>query len=224
MMSNTTPTAHIHHLLILDESGSMSSIRTATVHAYNELMSHNANLVAENADQEHRMSFFTFNGRGIKTICFDVPLVNAIVLNDENYQPNDNTPLYDAMGSAILKVKHQNYGKENHHVLVSVFTDGEENASREFNVKEIKMMVEDLKEKGWAFTYFGTDHDVYEAAGRMGFDKGSTIFYNRSEIGLTMPLVNEARARFSQSVREHKKIHEDLLVHSEKLTKDDSHS
>lgn len=223
-MSNTTPTAHIHHLLILDESGSMSSIRTATMTAFNDLMSQNARLVEDNPDQEHRLSFYTFNGHGIKNICFDVPLTNAIVLNDDNYQPSAHTPLYDAMGSAILKVKHHIYGKENHHVLVSVFTDGEENASREFSGKEIKMMVEDLKEKGWAFTYFGTDHDVYAAAGRMGFDRGSTMHYDKLNIAMAMPQVNEARLRFSQSVREHKKIHEDLLVHSEKLTKDDSHT
>lgn len=119
-MSEKRFSSLIHQLLLLDESGSMSSIRRSTISAFNELMSHNSNLLAEYPEQERRLSFFTFNGKGVRTDCFDTPMDESITINEETYNPSDNTLLFDAIGSSILKVKHQVNGKEHHSILETI--------------------------------------------------------------------------------------------------------
>lgn len=219
-MKHSTTKTTIHHLMILDESGSMSSIRTQTIAAFNELMSHNKNLIADNPDQDHFLSFFTFNGRGIRTVCFAQPLSEIVLLNEENYKPDDNTPLYDAMGSAILKMKHEIFEKPDTHVLVTIFTDGMENASREFSGKEIKKMVEEFKAQGWAFTYLGTDHDIHAAADSIAFGKGARIYWEKNNVSEAVNLMQHARYAHSMRVREDANEYEDLLTEAEKRMKE----
>ena len=49
-------------------------------------------------------------------------------------------------------------------VLVTVFTDGYENASKEYSGKAIKTLVDELKTKGWVFAYIGANQDVEAVA------------------------------------------------------------
>lgn len=215
-MSDTNAKPTIHHLFILDESGSMSSIRQQTISAFNELMSHNTNLLAANPDQEHRLSFVTFNGKGIRTVCFNAPLTSDQLLNEANYNPSDNTPLYDAIGSSILKVKQEAWGKPDYNVLVTIFTDGMENDSKEFTGKEIKLMVEELKTKGWAFTYLGTDHDIDAAADAMAFHKGARKQWDKTDLHETVELLQVTRNAFAHRVHYKTDLNADLLLDAEK--------
>ncbi|MFN3939705.1 MAG: VWA domain-containing protein [Chitinophagales bacterium] len=218
-MKHSTSKTTIHHLMILDESGSMQNIRTETITAFNELMSHNKNLVADHPDQAHFLSFFTFNGKGIRTVCFAQPLSETVLLHAENYKPDDNTPLYDALGSAILKMKHEIFGKPDTHVLVTVFTDGLENASREFSGKEIKQMVEELKAQGWAFTYLGTDHDVNATADSIAFGKGARSYWEKTNVSDAVNLMHHTRMVYSMKVHEDAGDFEELLLEAEKRKK-----
>jgi len=44
--------------------------------------------------------------------------------------------------------------------LVTIITDGYENASREYSHTAIRSLIDSYKEQGWQFTYIGADHDV----------------------------------------------------------------
>ena len=48
--------------------------------------------------------------------------------------------------------------------MVTVLTDGLENDSKEYDGKTVKHMIEELKHKGWTFTYIGADHNVEQIA------------------------------------------------------------
>ena len=49
-------------------------------------------------------------------------------------------------------------------VLVTVVTDGYENASKEYSGKAIKALVDELKAKEWVFAYIGANQDVEAVA------------------------------------------------------------
>ena len=49
-------------------------------------------------------------------------------------------------------------------VVVTIITDGMENASHEYNGQTIKELVERLRGKGWTFTYMGSNQNSVEAA------------------------------------------------------------
>src|SRR5690606_6914756 len=99
-------------------------------------------------------------GGNIKDVHWNAELGNLGLLDEETYQPGFSTPLYDAMGRGISRLKETMLTNATYNVFVTVITDGEENASKSFSGAKIKEMIEDLKEKSWTFAYIGANHDV----------------------------------------------------------------
>lgn len=154
----------VYNLLILDESGSMVSIKQQAMNGFNETVQTIRAAQKKHEDQQHFISLVVFNSDGIKTV-FDKTEVDKVVeLTDEMYRPNCGTPLYDAMGVALAKLHYSLEETVDCKVLVTIITDGEENASMEYNENTIKKMVEELKAAGWIFTYIGANQDAKKVA------------------------------------------------------------
>ena len=158
----------IYNLIVLDASGSMYSIRNEAIAGVVETIQTIRTAQKDNANQEHLFSLVVFNGRSIATVYDRMPITKVPDLNENDYQPTDNTPLYDAMGNAITNL--QRYINEDDNVLVTVITDGYENSSVEWNHQRVFQLVEDLKKKNWLFTYIGANQDALKVAKGMGID------------------------------------------------------
>ncbi len=183
----------IFNLIVLDASGSMYSIRNEAIAGVVETVQTIRAAQKENTDQEHMLSLVVFNGKYI-TIVFDrMPITKVPDLNEKDYQPTDNTPLYDAMGYSITNL--QRYIDEDDNVLVTIITDGYENASREWNHQRIYQLVEDLKKKNWLFTYIGANQDALEVAKGMGIDH--SMNYKSDAEGTKAMFRKELRSRKS---------------------------
>ena len=158
----------IYNLIVLDASGSMYSIRNEAIAGVVETVQTIRAAQKDNANQEHLFSLVVFNGKGIATVYDRMPIDKVPDLDANDYQPTDNTPLYDAMGNAITNL--QRYINEDDNVLVTVITDGYENSSVEWNHQRVFQLVEDLKRKNWLFTYIGANQDALKVAKGMGID------------------------------------------------------
>ena len=158
----------IYNLIVLDASGSMYSIRNEAIAGVVETVQTIRTAQKDNANQEHLFSLVVFNGRSIATVYDRMPIDKVPNLDANDYQPTDNTPLYDAMGNAITNL--QRYINEDDNVLVTVITDGYENSSVEWNHQRVFQLVEDLKNKNWLFTYIGANQDALKVAKGMGID------------------------------------------------------
>ena len=77
--------------------------------------------------------------------------------------------------------------------LVTIITDGYENASREWNHQRVFQLVEDLKKKNWLFTYIGANQDALAVARDMGIDH-SMNFMSDAE-GTKAMFMKEKRSR-----------------------------
>lgn len=152
----------IFNLIILDESGSMTSIEREAISGVNETIQ--TIRAAQNTyeEQQHFVTLVSFNSSSVKTIydCLEVNRVEE--LTNKEYVPACCTPLYDAMGDSLTKLKKK--VSEEDKVLVTVITDGYENASHEYNGNAIKQLVENHKQKGWVFTYIGANQNSQEVA------------------------------------------------------------
>lgn len=84
---------------------------------------------------------------------------------------------------------------EDDRVLVTVVTDGYENASREYNSKAIKSLVDELKGKGWVFAYIGANQDVEKVAASISIT--NTISFQTTSAGtqIMTDRVNRSRER-----------------------------
>ena len=192
----------VHNLIILDESGSMLSIENTTIQGFNEIVQTVKGIATQYPEQEHFISFVTFNGLGIKTLHFCEPVEKLEEINAESYQPGASTPLYDAMGFSLGKLRKELEGKTDYHVLVTILTDGEENSSKEYSGTAIKKLVEELTEKNWTFTYIGTDHEVEKFAISISIHNTMKFSKNDEDMNAMFAKERNSRAMFSRKIRD----------------------
>jgi Mg-chelatase subunit ChlD len=189
----------VHNLIILDESGSMESIKKTIIQGFNEIVQTVKGIEHEFADQEHFISLVTFNGIGQKLLHFIDPVNKLDQIDDARYQPNASTPLFDAMGFGINKLRQHLANQTDYNVLVTILTDGEENASKEYSGNDIKKIVEELKLNRWTFTYIGAEHDVEKIAFSLSIT--NTLTFTKDAAAMQQMFESEKMARSTYSTR-----------------------
>lgn len=173
---------HVHNLIILDESGSMHSIKSQIISGFNETVQSIKGSQKKFPKQEHFISVVSFNDLANKLLHFIDPVEKLNEIDADLYQPNACTPLFDAIGFAVTKLHQVVKDQHNCNVLVTIMTDGEENASKEYSGKQIKELIEKLKQEKWTFTYIGTDHDVDQIA--LNLSITNTLIFEKNEVGI----------------------------------------
>ena len=156
---------NIYNVIILDESGSMSSIYRPTIQSMNEVISGIRKNQKEFPDQRHYVTIVTFEGNGpdgIKTRRDRVPIQTVEDFTDMDYCPGGCTPLYDAMGITLNHLESVILPEDK--VMATVITDGYENSSREYSGNTIKALVSRLRAKGWVLAYIGANQAAVEVA------------------------------------------------------------
>jgi uncharacterized protein YegL len=118
--------------IVLDASGSMNRVKSATTSGVNEWIEDQRRLTDTLMD----VMLVQFNSQVRSTMTI-VPISALSLLTPLSYEPQGNTALLDAVGTAIRQL--DSYDADAY--LVYIVTDGEENASREFTQEQIRTMV-----------------------------------------------------------------------------------
>lgn len=182
----------IFNLIIIDESGSMQSIKKAAIDSVNETIQTIRSAQKKHEDQEHYVSLVTFND-DVKTVYECVPVDEVKELTAETYQPDCCTALYDAMGISLNALRKK--VAEDDKVLVTVVTDGYENTSKEYSGKAIKALVDELKTKGWVFAYIGANQDVEAVAATISITNVMNFETTSAGTHMMTDRVNRSRER-----------------------------
>lgn len=187
----------VFNLVILDKSGSMGSICKEAIDGYNETLASIRATQTKYADtQEHFVSLAAFCNCGIDMIYDMTPIEKAETLTDEKYRPCCLTPLFDAIGISVNSLKKKIADVEDAAVLVTIITDGFENASKEWNSKAVQELVKECKDQGWMFSFIGAGEDVLKVANDLDI-KNKRLWVNTSEGTKTLfREENEARMEF----------------------------
>ena len=159
---------NIYNVIILDESGSMSSIYRETIQTVNEVLGGIRRNQEEFPGQRHFVTVVTFEGDGMKGVRMRrdrVPVDTVSPFTEKDYRPGGCTPLYDAMGKTLTDLEPLVFPEDR--VMVTVITDGYENASHEYSVKNIRDLAGRLREKNWVIAYAGANQDSIEVAREM---------------------------------------------------------
>lgn len=175
-----------HYLLILDKSGSMSSVRQETINNFNEQVQTIKKLEAQYPDQKYFVSLITFSD-GMEEVMMDIPASEVKELTKEDYNPNGMTALYHAMGQGISKLKDKltprmtDASKIVSSVIV-VMTDGGENHSQhhpeKWTADRLKPLVESLnKDDRWTISFLGANQDAVLTSSQVGINIGNTMNY-----------------------------------------------
>lgn len=180
----------VHNLIILDESGSMSSIYEPALTGVNETLQ-SIRSANEKNDQEYLVTLVTFDSEHYNAIYEDVPAEKALNITKEQYQPCACTPLYDAMGKAITRLRSKVNPEDV--VLVTIITDGYENASREYSGAAIKALVEEMRNHKWVFTYIGANQDVDKVADKLSIK--NRMAFQATDEGTREMFASESHSR-----------------------------
>ena len=152
----------VFNLIILDESGSMSCIERQALNGLNETLQTIRKAQEKYPDQEQLVSIVPFESDNIRLLRDKVSIKEVKDLRPEEYNPGACTPLFDAIGFGINSIRKQVTDDDS--VLVTIITDGEENSSQEYSGKAIATIIDELKKKGWMFTYIGANQDAVSVA------------------------------------------------------------
>ncbi len=178
--NNTSPVkTKVFNVIILDKSGSMESIRQAAIDGFNETLTGIQKAQEKFANtQEHFVSLLTFCDCEKKYVFDKVPVADARKLTKDDYEPCCRTPLYDAMGYTLTTMRSYVKNIEDVVVVVTIITDGYENASKEFSGTAVKKLVEGLRGEGWTFTYMGANQDSVEVAFNLSIRNSRNFAYS----------------------------------------------
>lgn len=154
---------------LLDETGSMESIKDDTIGGFNAYL---GTLKAEKNPID--FTLVKFDSRRIEKVCIAVPVGQVADLSADNYRPGATTPLIDAAYKTIKAVEASLNGK-NPKIVVCIQTDGQENASTEHTWDELNALIKEKTAAGWQFNFLGTGIDAYDTGARMGVSAMSTM-------------------------------------------------
>lgn len=167
------PKTTVFNLIILDESGSMSSLSHATISGCNETLAVAKN-AAEKAGDERRFlaSIYAFQSGGepSRYIVRNAPVESVNPISEHDYRPCGMTPLYDAVGTTLAELEAIADTHEDASAIVTIITDGYENSSRRFTAEKVARMIDRLKEKGWTFNFIGANIDVTKVSASLNID------------------------------------------------------
>ncbi len=191
-----------YHLMILDKSSSMNSVRDATISGLNEQLDSIRKASEDFDDQEQVVCFVTFSNNVEMEQIWDAEISDVKNFDGNSYRPDGMTALYDAIGMGVNKLRNQiqtDLAERKANVVVTIFTDGCENMSQEFKeASQVKELVEGIQETGqWTVAFIGCgDEDVYRVAASMGVARGNTMSYNAGVEGTRDAMTSMSNARY----------------------------
>lgn len=158
----------VYNLIIVDASGSMSSIYAQALAGINETIKTIKNVRGNDPHVGQRLTLLSFADGGVELqyIYKNESITNVHPISKRDYQLRGMTALYDAIGESVTELR-KKVGM-NDKALVTIITDGLENDSRTWNGAKIQQLINELRTQGWVFTYIGANQDVEAEAKKMG--------------------------------------------------------
>jgi uncharacterized protein YegL len=200
---NKSESQNIYHLIILDSSSSMGSVRNETISGLNEQLQSIKKASIDFKAQIQKVCFVTFDSEVKIGQIWNKSVEEIPDFNKETYCPDGCTALLDGIGMGVTKLKNE-ISKEllerKATVVVTIFTDGEENSSREFNREQVKTLLQEVQDSGqWTVAFLGCGSDVLNVAESLNISRANTMEYSVGSAGTNQAFTIMANARYARS-------------------------
>ena len=156
-------------VFILDRSGSMAGLEKDTIGGFNAMLEKQ-----RQGEGQALISTVLFSNESA-VIHDRVDAREVPPLTEREYFVCGCTALLDAVGGAIRHIGNvHKYAREEdrpERTLFVITTDGMENASRCYDLRRVRAMIERQKARyGWEFLFLGANIDAVDTAARLGID------------------------------------------------------
>ena len=155
----------LHICFVLDESGSMYNSVDDVIGGFQKLIDEQKG----EKNGECIISLYRFSST-VKKDYIGKPVNEVPKLN---YSPGGCTAMNDGVGTAIDEIgkwlSDMNESERPSKNIIVIMTDGQENASKEYNFDTVKAKIKHQEEKySWTFVYMGTNLQDLKDANRLG--------------------------------------------------------
>lgn len=182
---------------ILDETGSMGRWQDEVTSGYNKYINEQREM---RSTGKCYLSLTKFDTNGIKNVCENVRIEDAPLLDRYNYRPGATTNLYDAIGTRLTHILNNLERLDTTSIVIVVFTDGEENASREYSYDEVRRLIARCEAQGMTFVYMGANQDAWKVGYSLGVSNYlNTKTFDMKHTGATFAALNNATATYRSS-------------------------
>lgn len=169
--------------VVLDESGSMKSIKADTIGGFNTFLDDQKKSTAYTT-----FSLMKFNDRN-SFIIKGVPVNDVAPIMNETYEPSGNTALFDAIGNAIrltgVRFAEMQECERPDKVVFVILSDGEENSSVSYNSSQIKEMITHQTDNyKWQFLFIGANQDAILKGSEIGVSAANAMTMDFSGMGI----------------------------------------
>jgi len=201
-------TDYTHISIVLDRSGSMSSIKTAAEGGLNEfLKTHreakgNATVTVAKFDDQYELE------HDMRPLAD----VGSVAL-----EPRGSTALLDAVGKTLTitgeRLRALPEDQRPEFVFFVIVTDGQENASKEFKRDAIKAMIEtQTNAYRWHFVFLGANMDAIQDARSLGINSLNALRYAPTPMGTRNSYAAVSRATMAVRGRSANSVAFDLAA------------
>lgn len=162
--------------VLLDRTGSMSSIADKTVTGLNEFIK-----TQKMGDGSAVMTLVQFDSVDPYEVRYSaVSIKDVKEMTMAEFEPRAMTPLHDAIGKMITSIGSRlsalAEADRPDKVVAVILTDGYENASKEYTGEQIKEMITHQREKyNWEFVFIGAGVDAVTMGSHLGIDPNLTV-------------------------------------------------
>lgn len=178
--------------LVIDRSGSMGSNWSKTIDACNEYLN---SLKTNGADT--LVNVTVFDSKSIDRVRVKIPAADLKPLTVDEFPPRDMTPLLDAVGRTINDLLERDK-RDDEGVALVVMTDGQENASREHKIEDIKTRLSDMQTKdNWLVIFLGEGLAAWSQSASLGAWAGNSMNYSGAAASATLSTVARATAHYA---------------------------
>jgi uncharacterized protein YegL len=174
---------YCHISIVLDRSGSMAKISLDTIGGLNTFIEDQ-----KNVDGYATVSLTQFDNI-VENVFEFINLKDVNLDRDYRFIPRGMTALYDAIGSSIVKTGESlskiSESDRPSKVIFVIITDGEENASREYEYNKIQEMIKHQSDiYSWEFIFLGANIDAVSTAISLGIKGSNSITYAANSDGV----------------------------------------
>lgn len=163
---------------LLDRSGSMRGKEEDTIGGWNALVSQ---MKSDAQGDSIVVSLYVFDHE-LTCIYEDVNIQNVREITHNDYQPRGQTAIDDALGITLTKyINHKNEcSMEFDSCIIALSTDGQENASTNFNNLQVSNLISQGTPIGITVLYLAANQDAIAAAATRGISSNHALNYNTS--------------------------------------------
>lgn len=178
-----------HISIVLDRSGSMASVKTATILGFNTFLAGQKAVPGKCT-----LTLTQFDSEGIysriETLYNGIEIASVPPLTESSFVPRGGTPLYDAVAQGIRDtgnwLQRMPEMQRPAKVVFVIITDGEENSSRQTTVQNILDTIKHQTDVyKWEFVFIGANINAEKVGQSLGLSVSNCMTSAHNDTGVS---------------------------------------